>query len=85
MRSIIAASAAIFIAGTAPVLAQDYAWCARTPVTAGNPQCDYTSFGQCQAYVSGIGGDCIYNPVLAFGEQDLQRPVSHRHRHRGER
>jgi hypothetical protein len=86
MRSIIVASAAIFMAaGTAPGSAQDYAWCARTSITDGNPQCSYTSFGQCQAYVSGIGGDCIYNPMLAFGRGDLERPASHRHHHRGER
>jgi len=85
MRSIIVASAAIFIAGTTPGLARDYAWCARTPVTDGNPQCSYTSFGQCQAYISGIGGDCMYNPIFAFARQDLGRPAVQSRRHRGDR
>jgi Protein of unknown function (DUF3551) len=80
MRSIIIASAVIFMASTAPSLARDYPWCARTRLTAGNPQCSYTSFGQCQAYISGIGGDCIYNPILAYGRPDRGRRAFRRDR-----
>lgn len=49
-------------------MAREYAFCARTPLTAGNPQCSYFTYGQCLATISGIGGDCIQNPMLAYDQ-----------------
>ncbi|UZE48192.1 DUF3551 domain-containing protein [Rhodopseudomonas sp. P2A-2r] len=83
MRSILAASAFLLVLGATPSMARDYPWCSRTSVTGFNPSCSFTSFNQCMATVSGIGGDCIVNPRLAFGQE--QRPrKSRRHGARGD-
>jgi hypothetical protein len=66
MRKIMMATAALLIVGTAPSMARDYAWCAQTRSNGGNPQCDFDTYRQCQATVSGQGGECIQNPRLAF-------------------
>jgi Protein of unknown function (DUF3551) len=68
MRALVTAAALLLAIGATPAMARDYAWCARTPVNGGNPQCLFTSFGQCQATVSGQGGDCIENPRIGFGQ-----------------
>ena len=71
MRLLLAATltaSALLLAGTAPSSAREYSWCSRTPSNAGNNECNFTSFQQCQATVSGQGGDCILNPRLAFGQ-----------------
>jgi hypothetical protein len=73
MRSILLASAAILIAGTAPSMARDYAWCART---INNPEfgdCSFSSYRQCMATVSGQAGECLSNPRLAYGRMDQYR------------
>jgi hypothetical protein len=74
MRKLLLAAAALFIVGTSPSMARDHtsptlasnSWCARTFSNGDNPQCDFSSFRQCQATVSGQGGDCIRNPSLAY-------------------
>jgi hypothetical protein len=70
MRSILMASAAILIASSAPSMARDYAWCARTITNPDFGDCSFTSYRQCMATVSGQRGDCISNPRLAYGRQD---------------
>jgi hypothetical protein len=67
MRKILFVTAAFLLAGASPGVARDYAWCARTTVNDFNPQCDFSTLGQCQMTVSGQGGDCIRNPALAYG------------------
>lgn len=68
MKAILVASAALFaIAGAAPASATDYPWCQRTFNNGGTPQCTFMTFRQCQATISGIGGDCIQNPRMAYG------------------
>jgi hypothetical protein len=67
LRQLLAASAVLLAIGATPAMARDYPWCARTS-TDGNPQCMFTSFGQCQATISGQGGDCIQNPGMAYGQ-----------------
>ncbi|WP_299813905.1 DUF3551 domain-containing protein [Tardiphaga sp.] len=69
MRSLLIASAALVALSAVPAAAKDYQWCQRSPTTGGNPQCSFTSFRQCQATVSGAGGDCIRNPRLAYGNR----------------
>ncbi len=73
MRSILLASAAIFIAGSTPSMARDYAWCARTITNPEFGDCSFTSYRQCMATVSGQRGECISNPRLAYGRQDRWR------------
>jgi hypothetical protein len=70
MRLILMASAAILIASSAPSMARDYAWCARTSINPDFGDCSFTSYRQCMATVSGQRGDCISNPRLAYGRQD---------------
>ncbi|WP_398467094.1 DUF3551 domain-containing protein [Tardiphaga sp.] len=53
--------------------ARDYPFCQRTSFTGGTPQCSFTSYAQCQASISGVGGDCIRNPRLAYGNTYEER------------
>ena len=68
MRKLLLVSTALFIASSAPSLARDYAWCARTITNPDFGDCSFTSFGQCQATISGQAGDCIANPRLAYNQ-----------------
>lgn len=69
MRALLFAFAALFIAASGtPSMAREYAFCARTPLTSGNPECSYATYDQCRARINGIGGDCIRNPVLAYDQ-----------------
>lgn len=75
MRAILAATAVIAAIGgfssigATPADARDYPWCSRTSATGFNPDCAFTSYPQCMATVSGQRGDCMRNPIIAFGEQ----------------
>lgn len=69
MRSLLAATALLVVMGATPSMARDYPWCSRTSATGFNPSCSFTSYNQCMATVSGQRGDCMQNPMLAFGEQ----------------
>jgi hypothetical protein len=73
MRSILMAATAILIASTAPSLARDYPWCARTITNPVFGDCSFTSFRQCMATVSGQRGECIANPRMAYGRQEHGR------------
>jgi hypothetical protein len=79
MRSILAATAllvaasGISIVGTTTAEAREYPWCSRTSASGFNPSCSFTSYQQCMATVSGQRGDCMRNPVVAFGEQRQMR------------
>jgi hypothetical protein len=73
MRSLLMATAVILIAGTAPSLARDYPWCARTITNPDFGDCSFTSFRQCLATISGQRGDCIANPRFAYGRQERYR------------
>jgi hypothetical protein len=70
MRSILMASVVILITSTAPTLARDYPWCARTIINPDFGDCSFTSFRQCMATVSGQRGDCIANPRFAYGQRE---------------
>jgi Protein of unknown function (DUF3551) len=70
----------LFVAATAiarPAQAQNYPWCARYGTPYDDTSCGFTSYEQCMASVSGIGGFCerndTYKPPLAA------RPQTHRH------
>ena len=73
MRSILLASAAILIASSAPGMARDYAWCARTITNPVFGDCSFTSYRQCMATVSGQRGECIANQRFAYGRQERYR------------
>ena len=64
----------LLIATSAAAQAQNYPWCAQYGNgTGGGRNCGFTSFRQCMADVSGIGGFCERNNTYA--------PIG-RHRHR---
>jgi hypothetical protein len=65
------AAAAVMIGS--PARAQNYPWCARYGNGFGGSNCGFTTFEQCQATVSGIGGFCQQN--------DTYRPPQGGHRH----
>jgi|307.fasta_scaffold187876_2 hypothetical protein len=44
-----------------PTKAQNYPWCAQYSDGMGGMNCGFTSFQQCLADVSGIGGFCTQN------------------------
>jgi hypothetical protein len=68
MRYLFALSALLMVASTAPTMAQDYPWCARTRGSGPYGDCSFTSLGQCMATVSGQRGYCNVNPRLAYGQ-----------------
>jgi len=57
----------------APLTPYDYPWCAQynSRFGSGALSCYYTSFQQCMATMSGIGGNCIRNPY--YGQGPSQR------------
>jgi hypothetical protein len=73
MRSILIASVAILIASSAPSMARDYPWCARTINNPDFGDCSFTSYPQCMATVSGQPGECIYNLRLAYGQMNRRQ------------
>jgi hypothetical protein len=68
MRSLFALSALLIVATTAPTMARDYPWCARTITNDGFGDCSFTSYQQCMATVSGQAGECTINPSVASGQ-----------------
>jgi hypothetical protein len=45
-----------------PSAAQTYPWCAYYDVWQGATNCGFTTYQQCLATVSGVGGSCGVNP-----------------------
>jgi hypothetical protein len=72
MRFLFALSALLVVATTAPGMARDYPWCARTITNPDFGDCSFTTYRQCMATVSGQAGECRAN--LAFGQQGHQHP-----------
>ena len=78
--SIVILALAAGISGAAvlatPAQAQNYPWCAQYSGRGmgGAMNCGFSTYGQCMADVSGIGGFCIQN--------NTYRPPGGRHRHR---
>ncbi len=60
----------------APAAAQQYArypWCSQYSSPSEAHSCAFTSYAQCMATVSGIGGFCYRNPYLAYGQARTSR------------
>ena len=45
-----------------PAEAQNYPWCAYYDMFQGATNCGFSTFQQCMAAVSGVGGNCGPNP-----------------------
>jgi hypothetical protein len=65
MRVLLCAAGILAVAGamSTPARAQNYPWCAYYGGTigGGGTNCGFTTFEQCMATVSGIGGFCDRN------------------------
>jgi Protein of unknown function (DUF3551) len=72
------AAALSLTAHATPARATEYPWCARYDIWSYN--CGFTTFGQCQATISGAGGICERNP-RAVALDDAPRPRSARRKH----
>jgi hypothetical protein len=68
MRSLLALSAILVVASTAPSMARDYPYCARTITNPDFGDCSFSSYQQCMATVSGQAGECVVNPRVSFGQ-----------------
>lgn len=85
----LAAVTAVFALDSAPASAQGYRvypWCAQYSGRGGS-NCYFSTFEQCRAAVSGVGGSCNVNPFYAaygsyysFGGQPAQRSSARRYR-----
>ena len=53
--------------------AYDYPWCAIYGDTSGSQACYYTSYQQCMATLSGIGGTCIRSPYYRGAVREVPR------------
>ena len=51
------------VAVGAPARAQTYPVCMVGGYDIGNAHCDFSTYDQCRATASGIGGTCINNPA----------------------
>ena len=69
------ALAAVFALDSRPAAAEvEYPWCAAyTGRDRGVVTCGFTSFQQCQATVTGVGGFCQRNPRLAYAPEGPRR------------
>ncbi|MEZ5890779.1 MAG: DUF3551 domain-containing protein [Xanthobacteraceae bacterium] len=67
----LAAVTAAFALDAAPARAegyQVYPWCAYYNTNSGGSNCYFSTFEQCQAAISGVGGMCSQNPwYTAYG------------------
>ena len=64
---------ALVLAGGAPSWADgNAAVCAQTYGKSDGLACNYASYEQCRAAVSGIAGGCIDNPYLRAGSSPAQ-------------
>jgi hypothetical protein len=79
-------------ATTVPAMAQypyqRAPWCAQYSLPGGPMSCNFATFEQCRAQVSGVGGMCNVNPYLgygtanAYGSRPRVRRAARRHRRR---
>jgi Protein of unknown function (DUF3551) len=62
MLLVLAAAMAALVADIRPSAAREwYPWCAQYYDMRSATECSFTTFAQCQASISGIGGNCIQN------------------------
>ena len=92
MRKILFAAAGLALAGasltlTAPAHATaNLPWCAEPQDMGFSQVCDFYTFEQCRAYVSGIGGTCAQNfqthvvQPLSPGQERRMRRIEQRQR-----
>jgi Protein of unknown function (DUF3551) len=60
---------ALYAASPSSAAAFDYPYCLQHQRLGTS--CSYTSYNQCMASASGLGAECIVNPIVAFGQRRL--------------
>jgi len=86
--AILAALAVTTAPATAQYRYQRAPWCAQYNLPGGPMSCNFATFEQCRAEVSGVGGMCNVNPYLgygstySYGSKPRVRRTAHRHRRR---
>jgi len=84
MRKLILALMAVTAAGTAtlatsaPAAAHDYLYCLQGRDMGYPGECSYSTYAQCMASASGRFAYCGLNPMVAYGQQQVQ-PRGHRY------
>jgi hypothetical protein len=72
---VLTAAVVALVADPRPSAAGDwYPWCAQYYDTRSLTECSFTTFAQCQASISGIGGNCIQNVRPPPGGPRRDRP-----------
>ncbi len=64
---------------TGPATAQNYPWCATYRAGGGN--CGFSTFAQCQAAISGVGGSCEENTQYTGPAKNARPAASTTPRH----
>jgi Protein of unknown function (DUF3551) len=82
MKSILFAAGLLMVVNAAPAQAQNYPWCAYYSGSPDGPtNCGFSTFQQCLATISGIGGFCdrnnMYQPPPGPHPQQQARHKSH--------
>jgi hypothetical protein len=74
MLLVVAVSVVALVAGVRPGAAREWhPWCAQYYDTRSITECTFATFEQCQASISGIGGNCIQNWYPAPAEPRRDR------------
>ena len=86
MRSLLLVAGIVVVAGvmSTAAQAQNYPWCAYYGGRdGGGANCGFTTYEQCMATLSGMGGYCNRNtqyvPSGAAHEAPMHKPRRHRH------
>ena len=80
----IALAALAMTASAKPAAAVEYPWCAQYGgIDDGGRNCGFTTYAQCMATVSGIGGGCEHNLFYQGPAEPPAKRVRKRHSHDG--
>jgi hypothetical protein len=72
---------AAMAAGSGTAAAQNYPWCAYYAGDFGGTNCGFSTYEQCLATISGIGGSCERNTQYLAPSGPRATPVHRRRRH----
>jgi hypothetical protein len=71
----------LILATAGDASAQNYPWCAQYSVRGGARNCGFSTYAQCMATVSGVGGYCEQNAMYRPEYSGQPRRKARRHRH----
>jgi uncharacterized protein DUF3551 len=71
----------LILATAGEASAQNYPWCAQYTFRGGARNCGFSTYAQCMATVSGVGGYCEQNAMYRPVYPGEPRRKARRHRH----